>query len=73
MEWSRDLESGGDRFDSRLPEVRSGSLFRHFGMSWEVSGSGLGTFSDGFGIVLKKISDNVGKSTISYNGREYFS
>ena len=39
MEWSRDLESGGGGFDSRLPEVRSGSLVRNFsdvlGSVWE--------------------------------------
>ena len=47
MEWSRDLESGGGGFDSRLP-------FEIFRMSWEVSGSGLGTFLDRFGKILKK-------------------
>ena len=26
-------------------------------MSWDVSGSGLGMFSDGFGMVLEKMSD----------------
>ena len=31
-----------------------GHCFVNFGMSWDVSGSGLGTFSDGFGVVLKK-------------------
>ena len=36
-----------------------------FGMSWDVSGSGLGTFSDGFGMVLEKMSDEVGKSKFS--------
>ena len=30
-----------------------------FGMSWDVSGSGLATFSDRFGRVLEKISDGV--------------
>ena len=34
-------------------------------MSWDVSGSGLGTFLDGFGMVLKKMSDKVGKSKFS--------
>ena len=29
-------------------------FFVNFGMSWDVSGSGLATFSDGFGTVLKK-------------------
>ncbi len=37
-----------------------GHFFVDFGMSWDVSGSGLGTFSDGFGMVLKKMSDGVG-------------
>ena len=45
MESSRDLESGGGGFDSRLPEVSSGSLFRDFsdvlGSVWE----GLGDIS----------------------------
>ena len=30
-------------------------------MAWDVSGSGLGTFSDGFGMVLEKMSDGVEK------------
>ena len=30
-------------------------------MSWDVSGSGLGTFSDRFGMVLEKKSDGVEK------------
>ena len=34
-------------------------------MSWDVSGSGLGTFLDGFGKVLEKMSDEVRKSTFS--------
>ena len=49
-----------------------GHFFVKFGMSWDVSGSGRGTFSDGFGMVLKK---NVGwgrKMKIFKNGREYF-
>ena len=28
-------------------------------MSWDGSGSGLGMFSDGFGMVLEKMSDGV--------------
>ena len=63
MEWSRDLESGGGGFDSRLPEVTfwsgRGNFFAIFGMSWDVSGSGLGTFLDGFGKVLENMSDAV--------------
>ena len=38
-----------------------GDFFVNFGMSWDVSGSGLGTFSDGFGMVLEKMSDGVEK------------
>ena len=34
-------------------------------MSWDVSGSGLGTFSDGFGMVLEKMSDGVEKYVFS--------
>ena len=34
-----------------------------FGMSWDVSGNGLGTFSDGFGKVWGKMSDEVEKTT----------
>ena len=33
----------------------------NFGMSWDVSGSGLGTFSDGFGMVLENMSDEIEK------------
>ena len=32
-----------------------GQIFVKFGMSWDVSGSGLGTFSDGFGRVWGKM------------------
>ena len=44
----------------RVPAPRRsclGNLFVNFGMSWDVSGIGLGTFSDGFGMVLEKMSD----------------
>ena len=61
MEWSRDLESGGGGFDSRLPEVGSGSLFRHL---WDVLESvweWSGDFLDRFGKVLEKMSDGVRK------------
>ena len=37
----------------------------NFGMSWDVSGSGLGMFLDGFGMVLEKMSGEVGKSKLS--------
>ncbi len=54
MGWSSDLESGGDGFDSRLAQVTFGSLlwsggghfFVNFGMSWDVSMSGLETLLD---------------------------
>ena len=42
-----------------------GHFFEIFGMSWEVSGSGLGMFLDRFGKVLEKMSDEVRKSTFS--------
>ena len=86
MGWSSDLESGGRRFDSRLPDgfdsrlpgVGSGSLFGRFwdvlGCVWEWFGDVFGWVWNGFG----KMSDgveNVGrgrKMTIFKNGREYF-
>ena len=46
----------------RFPAPRRsfwGNFFVNLGMSWDVSGSGLGTFSDGFGMVLKHMSDGV--------------
>ena len=47
------------------PKVISGSFRGHvvvnFGMSWDVSRSGLGTFSDEFGMVLERMSDGVEK------------
>ena len=46
------------RFPAPRRSVR-GHFFIDFGMSWDVSGSGLGTVSDGFGMVLKKMSDGV--------------
>ena len=52
MEWSRDLESGGGGFDSRLPEVSSGSLSRDFsdvlGSVWEGLGDLFGQVWEGF-------------------------
>ena len=36
-----------------------GHFFVNFGMSWDLSRSGLGTFSDGFGMVLKKMLGGV--------------
>ena len=50
-----------------------GNCFVDFGVSWDVSGSALGTFSDRFGMVLEKMSDGVEKTIIFKNGREYFS
>ena len=47
-----------------------GILFVNFGMSWDVSGSGLGMFLDRFGKVLEKMSDEVKNIK---NAREYFS
>ena len=51
------LGPGIGRLPVRFPASRRsfrGHFFVNFGMSWDVSGSGLGTFSDGFGMVLKK-------------------
>ena len=42
-----------------------GHFFVISGMSWEVSGSGPGTFLDRFWKVLKKMSDGVRKLTFS--------
>ena len=42
-----------------------GHFFVNFWMSWDVSGSGLGTFSDRFGMVLEKMSDGVEKRKFS--------
>ena len=42
-----------------------GHVFVNFGMSWDVSGSGQGMFLDRFGMVLGKMSDEVGKSKFS--------
>ena len=49
-----------------------GHVFVIFGMSWDVSGSGLGMFLDRFGKVLEKMSDGVRKSKLKKNDREYF-
>ena len=52
----------------RFPAPRRsfwGNFFVNFGMSWDVSGSGLGTFSDRFGMVLQKMSDGVEKYKFS--------
>ena len=56
MGWSSDLESGGRGFDSRPPEGHFGVIFSSvLGCLGDVSGSGLGMFSDGFGMVLEKM------------------
>ena len=77
MGWSSDLESGGSRFDSRLPEghfgVISGSLFRQF---WDVLGCVWEWFRDVFGWFWDGLGKNVGrgrKMKIFKNDREYFS
>ena len=52
----------------RFPAPRRsfrGHFFVNFGMSWDVSGSGLGTFSDGFGMVLEKMSAGAEQSKFS--------
>ena len=76
MGWSSGLESGGTRFDSRLAQVIFwsgwGNLFINFGMSWDVSGSGLGTFSDGFGMVLEKNVRQGREIKVLKTGWEYF-
>ena len=62
------LGPGIGRPSVRFPASRRsfrGHFFVNFGMSWDVSGSGLGTFSDGFGMVLKKMSDGAEKSNFS--------
>ena len=59
----------------RFPAPRRsfrGHLFVNFGMSWDVFGSGLGTFSDGFGMVLEKMSDGVDKLKFSKMTRSLF-
>ena len=50
------LRPGIWRSPVRFPAPRRsfrGHFFVNFGMSWDVFGIGLGTFSDGFGMVLK--------------------
>ena len=62
------LGPGIGRSPVRFPAPRRsfrGHFFVNVGMSWDVSGSGLGTFSDGFGMVLEKMSDGAEKSTFS--------
>ena len=47
------------------PKVILEYFFVNFGMSWDVSGSGLATFSNGFGIVVEKRSDAIEKFRFS--------
>ena len=77
MEWSRDLESGGGGFDSRLPEVGSGSLFRDFsdvlGSVWEGLGDIFRQVWEGFekmvaGVRKQKKSKMIG-SMFAESGR----
>ena len=59
------------RFPARAKSVGGffpaflGNCFINFGMSWDVSGSGLGMFLDGFGMVLENMSDGVEKLQFS--------
>ena len=56
------LGPGIGRSPVRFPAPRRsfrGHFFVNVGMSWDVSSSGLGTFSDGFGMVLENMSDGV--------------
>ena len=52
------------RFPAPPRSVR-GHFIVDLGMSWDVSGIGLGTFSDGFGMVLEKICGEVEKTKFS--------
>ena len=58
------LGPGIGRSPVRFPAPRRsfwGHFFVNFGMSWDVSGSGLGTSSDRFGMVLQNMSGGVEK------------
>ena len=73
MEWSRDLESGGGGFDSRLPEVSSGSFFRDFS-------DVLGSVWEGLGDIFRQVWEAFEKNVrwgpimnIFKIGREYCS
>ena len=50
----------GDIFSELFWSGRD-QIFVKFGMSWDVSGSGLGRFLDGFGRVWGKMSEGVEK------------
>ena len=47
-----------------------GHFFEIFGISWDVSGSGLGTFLDRFGKVFENMTDEVEKSRFSKMSRK---
>ena len=69
------LGPGIGRSPVRFPASRRslrGHFFVNFGMSWDVFGIGLGTFSDGSGMVLKKILDRVEKLKLSKMARSMF-
>ena len=66
----------GDIFVGRVGDTcwsGWGHFFMKFWVAWDVSGSGLGTFSDRFGRVLGKMSDGVEQNENFKNVREYFS
>ena len=70
------LGPGIGRSPVRFPASRRsfwGHFFANFGMSWDVFGIGLGTLSDGFGMVWEKMSGGVDKIKKIKNDREYFS
>ena len=50
-----------------------GHFFVIFGMSWDVSGSGLGMFLDRFGMVLEKHVPTRSEIKVFRFVREYFS
>ena len=62
------LGQGVGRSPVRFPAPQRsfrGHFFVNFGMSWDVFRSGLGTFSDGFGMDSRRMSDGVEKIQIS--------
>ncbi len=62
MEWSRDLESGGGGFDSRLPEVTFSIFSDVLGSVWE-----------GLGDIFRWVWEGFEKMKAFKIGREYFS
>ena len=70
------LGPGIGRSQFRFPASRRsfrGHFFANFGMSWDVFGIGLGTFSDGFGMVWNKNIGRSRKTKLFKHDREYFS